>query len=206
MSLSLARREPRCARRHDQLLGALRIDSGQFHKVVHRKIGQILLGGHAFRGQHARRLVIHALEREQVAGHVFDMLLAGDGLDKKRIARTAPQLVDGIFVERLDFEHLVERHIGNLFQSAESFLYQNVGDLLVDIENPGLYRVTVDFTKISFRIVGRDRRPSRTPLNPNTKPSNACVASKAPAATPPTRWVPISMATEARSVKRSPQV
>jgi len=61
----------------------------QFHKVIHRQIGQVLLGGHAFRGQHACRLVIHALEREQVAGHVFDMLLAGDGLDKKRIARAA---------------------------------------------------------------------------------------------------------------------
>src|SRR2546427_7899709 len=39
-----------------------------------------------------------------------------------------------LFVERLDFEHFLQRHIGHFFQGLETFLDEDVGDFLVHIE------------------------------------------------------------------------
>ncbi len=111
------------------MFGALGIDTGHFDHLIHREIGEIFLRDHAFLRQQARRLIVHAFKGQQILDVMLESFLGRDRLRQQCVARAAPQFVDGIFVERLDFEHLVERHISNLFQGAESFLHQDIGDL-----------------------------------------------------------------------------
>ena len=85
-------------------------------------------------GEHARDLVVHALDVQQVLVDVLDVLLARDRLGEQRVARAAAQLVHRVLVERLDLEHLVDRHVGDLLERGEAFADQDVGDFLVDVE------------------------------------------------------------------------
>ena len=70
----------------------------------------------------------------QLLVDVLERFLARDRLGQQRVARAAAQLVDRVLVERLDLEHLGERHVGHFLERAESFLHQDVGDVLVDVE------------------------------------------------------------------------
>src|SRR5574341_2247879 len=58
--------EPRGACRHDELLGALIVQTRQLGQVVGCEVGEGLLGAHALRGKQARGLVVHALDLQQV--------------------------------------------------------------------------------------------------------------------------------------------
>src|SRR6185312_5340565 len=84
--------------------------------------------------QQARRLVVHPFEIQQVLGDVADRLLAHDRLGQQRVARAAAQFVDRVLVEGIDLEHLVQRHVGDFLQRGESFLDQDIGHFLVDVE------------------------------------------------------------------------
>ena len=50
------------------------------------------------------------------------------------VAGAIAQFVDRVFVERLDLEHLVDRHVGDFLERGEAFADEDVGDLLVDVE------------------------------------------------------------------------
>ena len=79
-------------------------------------------------------LGVHALEVEQRLLDVLDALLAHDGVGEQRVARAAAQLVHRLLVERLDLEHLVDRHVRDLLERREALADQDVGDFLVDVE------------------------------------------------------------------------
>ena len=102
------------ARLHDQVPGPLVTDAGGLDQLVDRQLGQFLARVHAGIGQLAGQLAVHALERQQVVGGGADLLLGRDRLGQQRVARTVAQFVDRLFVEGLDLEHLVDRHVRDL--------------------------------------------------------------------------------------------
>ena len=85
-------------------------------------------------GQLAGDLRVHPFERQQRLLHVLHRFLARDRLGEERVARTAAQLVDRVLVERLDLEHLGDRHVRNFLERSESLADQDVGNFLVDVE------------------------------------------------------------------------
>src|SRR5271155_611038 len=126
--------EPVRARLHDQILGPLGADSGQLGQFIDREVGQRIAVGNALFGQQTGGFGIHAVEVQKVLGYVLDALLAHDRLGQKGVARTAPELVDRILVERLDLEHFVEWNVGDFLERGEAFQDQDVRDFLVDIK------------------------------------------------------------------------
>ncbi|MNC91543.1 hypothetical protein D3C83_78260 [compost metagenome] len=65
---------------------------------------------------------------------MFDFFFGRDCLREQRIARPAPEFIYGRFVECLDLEHFIERHIRDFLERGEAFLHQDVGNLLIDVE------------------------------------------------------------------------
>src|SRR5437899_214724 len=126
--------EPMRAGLHDEILRALRRDSGQLHELVAGEIGQRVARRDAMRGERTRNFGVHTLEVEQRLLDVLDRLLAHDRLREKRVAGAAPKLVDRLFVEALDLEHFGDRDVRDFLERGEAFGDQDVGNFLVDVE------------------------------------------------------------------------
>jgi hypothetical protein len=117
--------------RHDQYLGPLFVEAGCLHEFVERKLSQFITGMHIGISQFCSEIPIHALEIQQVISRGLEFFFLGDRFGQQGIAGTLAQFVDRVFIEGLDFEHLVDRHVGHLVEAAESFVNQDVGEIIV---------------------------------------------------------------------------
>ena len=91
---------------HDQIAGFLLGQAGDFRQLVRRQFGQIVTRMHLTLGQLGSQLGRHAFEFQQVLRGLKTLFL-GDRLGQQRIAGAGTQLIDGVFVERLDFQQFL---------------------------------------------------------------------------------------------------
>src|SRR5436853_6543523 len=112
--------EPVRARRHDQLFCLFLIQLRDFRQFVDCQIRQVVAGLDACLGKLGGELRVHALELQQLRVDAFDLLFVGDRRDQQGVARAGAQLVDRVFVERLDLQQLVDRDISHLLERREA--------------------------------------------------------------------------------------
>src|SRR5258708_9817443 len=74
--LGLRLLEPRFARLHDELVGALFIHAGHLGELIGGEIREGVHGGDALAGQQPRGGIVHAIHALQVLGGVLHRLLA----------------------------------------------------------------------------------------------------------------------------------
>src|SRR5687768_9629226 len=124
------------ARSHDQLPGALGVESRHGFQLVERLVRQLVARADPAGRELVGELLVHAVDRQQVLGRprLVDLFLARDRMRQQHVARAVPELLDHLLVELLDPEQLAGRHVGNFLDRREAFLHEHARDVLVHVE------------------------------------------------------------------------
>ena len=119
---------------HDQGLGVVRRLASDIGELVDREVSQLIPGVHTAISQLANQFGGQTFEVAQILRDFVHAFFMGDFHRQQSILGAIAQLVDGVFVKALNFQHFLQWHVGHFFQAGEAFGNQNVGDFLVHIE------------------------------------------------------------------------